>query len=215
MLAQSSRLERHVALDNMCNKIWYCLKMSANGWEVLAGRAGHAALPDVDAFLDTVECISTSKPRDSLSEQLKEATECLKFRWDQPLYVARAPGRLDVMGGIADYSGSLVLQMPIEEACLVALQCLPSAADSQPTLRVASLSVDAGHRSATYQVAMEALFPGGAPLAYENALAFFKVSRTAVDERPLAQWRCVLLLPFCHTEAHTVQSSYRRGICLP
>jgi hypothetical protein len=25
--------------------------------------------------------------------------------------VARAPGRLDVMGGIADYSGSLVLQV--------------------------------------------------------------------------------------------------------
>ncbi|NMC07253.1 MAG: galactokinase, partial [Candidatus Lokiarchaeota archaeon] len=25
-----------------------------------------------------------------------------------------APGRLDVMGGIADYSGSLVLEMPID-----------------------------------------------------------------------------------------------------
>ena len=27
--------------------------------------------------------------------------------------IARAPGRLDVMGGIADYSGSLVLEMPL------------------------------------------------------------------------------------------------------
>ena len=36
--------------------------------------------------------------------------------------VARAPGRLDVMGGIADYSGSLVLQMPIREAAWVAAQ---------------------------------------------------------------------------------------------
>ena len=27
------------------------------------------------------------------------------------MFVARAPGRLDVMGGIADYSGSLVLQV--------------------------------------------------------------------------------------------------------
>ena len=27
------------------------------------------------------------------------------------IYIARAPGRLDVMGGIADYSGSLVLQV--------------------------------------------------------------------------------------------------------
>ena len=33
-----------------------------------------------------------------------------------------APGRLDVMGGIADYSGSLVLEMPIAEAAFVAMQ---------------------------------------------------------------------------------------------
>jgi L-arabinokinase len=32
---------------------------------------------------------------------------------DRPIAVARAPGRLDVMGGIADYSGSLVLEMPL------------------------------------------------------------------------------------------------------
>ena len=32
-----------------------------------------------------------------------------------------APGRLDVMGGIADYSGSLVLQMPIRERTVVML----------------------------------------------------------------------------------------------
>ena len=41
------------------------------------------------------------------------------------MLVTRAPGRLDVMGGIADYSGSLVLQMPIAEACHVALQKHP------------------------------------------------------------------------------------------
>jgi hypothetical protein len=43
-------------------------------------------------------------------------------RFDAEFIVTRAPGRLDVMGGIADYSGSLVLQMPIAEACHVALQ---------------------------------------------------------------------------------------------
>ncbi|MDX1933818.1 MAG: hypothetical protein SFU56_14565 [Capsulimonadales bacterium] len=35
------------------------------------------------------------------------------------VHVARAPGRLDVMGGIADYSGSLVAEMPIEQAAMV------------------------------------------------------------------------------------------------
>ncbi len=39
-----------------------------------------------------------------------------------PVFVARAPGRLDVMGGIADYSGALVLQWPIHEATRVALR---------------------------------------------------------------------------------------------
>jgi L-arabinokinase len=41
---------------------------------------------------------------------------------DRPVYVARAPGRLDVMGGIADYSGSLVLPMPLAEAAVAAVQ---------------------------------------------------------------------------------------------
>lgn len=33
------------------------------------------------------------------------------FTFQDDLFVARAPGRLDVIGGIADYSGSLVLQV--------------------------------------------------------------------------------------------------------
>ena len=38
------------------------------------------------------------------------------------IFVARAPGRLDVMGGIADYSGSLVLPMPIRQASVAGVQ---------------------------------------------------------------------------------------------
>jgi galactokinase len=38
------------------------------------------------------------------------------------LSVARAPGRLDVMGGIADYTGSLVCELPIDCAAAVAVQ---------------------------------------------------------------------------------------------
>jgi L-arabinokinase len=36
--------------------------------------------------------------------------------------IGRAPGRLDVMGGIADYSGSLVLQLPLAEAAYALVQ---------------------------------------------------------------------------------------------
>ena len=38
------------------------------------------------------------------------------------IHVARAPGRLDVMGGIADYSGSLVAEMPLAQAAVVGAQ---------------------------------------------------------------------------------------------
>src|SRR4051812_6937213 len=40
----------------------------------------------------------------------------------RPIRVARAPGRLDVMGGIADYTGSMVCEMPLACAAAVAVQ---------------------------------------------------------------------------------------------
>ena len=44
------------------------------------------------------------------------------FEPNTDLIVTRAPGRLDVMGGIADYSGSHVLEYPIAEATFAAMQ---------------------------------------------------------------------------------------------
>jgi galactokinase len=44
------------------------------------------------------------------------------FSSDAPIFVARAPGRLDVMGGIADYSGARVLELPLACTTSVVLQ---------------------------------------------------------------------------------------------
>ena len=44
------------------------------------------------------------------------------FQTGHPITVSRAPGRLDVMGGIADYSGSLVLEGTLREAVICAAQ---------------------------------------------------------------------------------------------
>src|SRR6185436_16829279 len=44
------------------------------------------------------------------------------FSATEPIVIARAPGRLDLMGGIADYSGSLVLQLPLAVAAVAAAQ---------------------------------------------------------------------------------------------
>ncbi|GHO78352.1 galactokinase [Ktedonobacter sp. SOSP1-85] len=44
------------------------------------------------------------------------------FSPQQSVVVARAPGRLDLMGGIADYSGALVLELPLAAATWAAVQ---------------------------------------------------------------------------------------------
>ena len=60
------------------------------------------------------------------------------FDGDGPIAGARAPGRLDVMGGVADYSGSVVLEMPIAQACCAAIQW-----HNDRLLRIRSLGVEA------------------------------------------------------------------------
>ncbi|MBL8729065.1 MAG: hypothetical protein JNM25_11580 [Planctomycetes bacterium] len=44
------------------------------------------------------------------------------FRADRVIQIARAPGRLDVLGGLADHAGALVLQIPTAEAACAAVQ---------------------------------------------------------------------------------------------
>jgi galactokinase len=84
------------------------------------------------------------------------------------LVVARAPGRLDVMGGIADYSGSLVLQWPLQEATLAAVQLVRDG-------RVHALSMASGQAEPdrSCDASARELFPGGAPLADDAARRFF------------------------------------------
>jgi len=93
----------------------------------------------------------------------EEAAAAELFDWTAPLHVARSPGRLDVMGGIADYSGSRVLQMPIGEACLVAAQRQPASAG----VRAASFGSAAGGRTSVVHVALSELAgpAGPVPLA--------------------------------------------------
>lgn len=55
-------------------------------------------------------------------EQTVQTTYAAFFDGDGPIVGARAPGRLDVLGGVADYSGSIVLEMPIAQGACVAWQ---------------------------------------------------------------------------------------------
>src|SRR5262245_43868347 len=55
----------------------------------------------------------------------------------EEIVVSRAPGRIDLMGGIADYSGALVLQWPIAAATVVCLQL-----QEAPAIQICSLPVN-------------------------------------------------------------------------
>jgi L-arabinokinase len=83
----------------------------------------------------------------------------------QPLYVTRAPGRLDVMGGIGDYSGALVLELPIAAATWVAVQAQPT-----PEIVIHSDDIRALGGDSPVTVALADIVPDR-PLGYQRAHA--------------------------------------------
>lgn len=91
-----------------------------------------------------------------------------RFFGSDDLYVARAPGRLDVMGGIADYSGSLVLELPIQEATLVALQRV-----QERVLTIVSLS-ESGEPDLEYSLALSEFESANGLTDYETARSLFQ-----------------------------------------
>src|SRR5215212_3716891 len=68
--------------------------------------------------------------------------------------LARAPGRLDLMGGIADYSGALVLQLPLAVATWVAAQTV-----AEPVIRIRSQGAAALGEESEVVVPLAALLP--------------------------------------------------------
>ena len=92
------------------------------------------------------------------------------FNTKVDLIVSRAPGRLDVMGGIADYSGSHVLEFPIAEATFVALQ-----PNTERRLNIVTLLDDEPHHS-SFTMPLSEL---DGPVEYEAAREFFTNSWAA------------------------------------
>lgn len=86
------------------------------------------------------------------------------FKKTADLIITRAPGRLDVMGGIADYSGSHVLEFPIAEATFVALQ-----PNDERRLNIVTLLDDEPHHS-SFTMSLSDL---DGPVEYETAREFF------------------------------------------
>lgn len=70
----------------------------------------------------------------------------------RPIRVSGAPGRLDVMGGIADYTGSLVCETTLDRAATVALQSRPDR-----NVQVFSFNLFDEHQPFTFRIPLDAL----------------------------------------------------------
>ncbi len=127
--------------------------------KIMSGKSGQFA--DVENFILTLS--------DSFSNG-----ETFGFSPQQKLIVTRAPGRLDVMGGIADYSGSLVLQMPIREATIAVIQ-----ARDDRKIKITSMNDQQTNRDCEFEMSLDEIYENNSPINYEKANLFFrKNSRT-------------------------------------
>ncbi|KAF4348287.1 hypothetical protein F8388_000541 [Cannabis sativa] len=159
-------------------------------FEILHGDT--QGLPDTLTFLKSLTELDAGYDvgKNAEKRQIRERKAAAGlFNWEEEIFVTRAPGRLDVMGGIADYSGSLVLQMPIREACHVAIQRVhPSKhrlwkhaqARQQaegnsftPVLQIVSYGSELSNRGPTFDMDLSDFMDGEKPISYEKANKFF------------------------------------------
>jgi len=99
----------------------------------------------------------------------------------EPLLIARAPGRLDLMGGIADYSGSLVLEMPLAVATLAAIQ--PSA---DPNITVCSTAASEISGQPIVSLPLSSLQNADQPLSFDEA-------RRLLNRDPETSWAAYVI----------------------
>ncbi|HET9788268.1 MAG TPA: hypothetical protein VFP47_14120 [Pyrinomonadaceae bacterium] len=132
----------------------------ATDYEIHGCNTSH--LPDVSEFVQTLNKLDVHPAIEART----------LFEPNLSLIVTRAPGRLDVMGGIADYSGSLVLELPIAEATLVALQ-----RDGVRLLREVSV-LENETRLVSFEKPLTDLEHDGQPLSYQEARKYFQGDKT-------------------------------------
>ncbi|HEY2962554.1 MAG TPA: galactokinase family protein [Pyrinomonadaceae bacterium] len=88
------------------------------------------------------------------------------------IFVSRAPGRIDLMGGIADYSGALVLQWPIAAATHVAVQL-----QDTPAIEICSLASSPKNPNRSFEMGVADFESNGAPVEYTAVGSMFQSDR--------------------------------------
>jgi L-arabinokinase len=143
-------------------------------FEIVSGTT--RGLADTESFIELLSRLPEHvESRSSLPGHLTDEGGAF-FRPRRELFVTRAPGRLDLMGGIADYSGSLVLELPTSAATHAALQLEDGDALTVISLAPAGRSALASDERDTprrYEMSLAEFVRRGSPVPYEEARARF------------------------------------------
>lgn len=102
----------------------------------------------------------------STEQFLQACSGCWPAGQPRPRVVTRCPGRLDCMGGMADYSGTLALQMPIARGVYVA-----AGPREDQVVRVAALGFGASGAAACSEWPLAALYQSDGQFVTGEALA--------------------------------------------
>lgn len=118
----------------------------------------------------------------------------------RPLWAARAPARLDVMGGIADYSGAHVCEATLGPGIVVAVQPC-----RERVLRIRSVALDPASLPVETSMPLSRLECRGRPVSYAAAHDLFR-------ENPLTTWAAYVagsLVTLQHEQKVRLQSGWR------
>jgi L-arabinokinase len=118
--------------------------------------------------------------------------------------MARAPARLDVMGGIADYCGSLVLEMPLSEATVVGVQ-------RRRDRRLVARSIEAGREGLAMDVELSLD-------DFQSADGFksYKQVASRLRAKPEQAWGAYVFGVFFALQKERISEPFRTGanICI-
>jgi len=165
MITPVDCIRKHTASNDLAEQDWPETVENPNSLSPMYRIIHHPTydLADTAAFLELLNALEQNPNAEAQRLFDPHAIQ------SADLFVARAPGRLDVMGGIADYSGSLVLEMPIREATFVALQ-----RDACRNLKIVSLPEDETAAALMFELPLAEFEDAGKPISYEAARAYFQ-----------------------------------------
>ncbi|GJN18976.1 hypothetical protein PR202_gb06199 [Eleusine coracana subsp. coracana] len=135
------------ASDCMLGKIGYGTVSEALAYKLPFVFVAAHIIQDTAVGKKYISGLVGNDPRSSEKQPRERAAASVLFDWEEDIYVARAPGRLDVMGGIADYSGSLVLQV--------------------------SFGSELSNRAPTFDMDLSDFMDGDKPISYDKAKDYF------------------------------------------